>query len=70
MGGETFTYKTAKDDMVRIFWEGRCVMTLGGAWGRRLSAELATSSDPGDAQRILQRVTGNFRRGNERLRGR
>lgn len=70
MGGETFTYKITKDDVIRIFWESRCIMTLGGARGRGLTAELAASSDPGDVQRILQRVTGNFKRGNERLRGR
>lgn len=68
MGGETFTYKVAKDDVVCIFWEGRCVMTLGGARGRALTAELA--ANPEDAQRALQRVTGNFKRGNERHRKR
>lgn len=65
MGKEVFRYKITKDETIRIFWEGRCVMTLGGQRERRLAAELA-SADQGERQAVLQRATGNFRRGNER----
>lgn len=65
MGGETFSYRTAKDGVVRIFWQGRRVMTLGGKRGYALIAELTAANDE-EAQAVLQRVTGNFRRGNER----
>ncbi len=65
MGGETFSYQTTKDGGVRIFWEGRCVMTLGGKRGDVLSAELADADDK-QVRALLQRATGNFRRGNER----
>lgn len=34
MGHETFTFQSHKDGVLRIFWEGRCVMTLGGAGAR------------------------------------
>lgn len=64
MGGETFTHKVAKDDVVRIFWQGRCILTLGGTRGRALTAELAAAGHE-EAQSVLQRVTG-FKRGNER----
>lgn len=66
-GSEPFTFTTHRGEMVRIFWQGRCIMTIGGHRGRALSAQLADAS-PADAQRLLQRATGNFKRGNERRR--
>lgn len=69
MGGEAFSYRTAKDGVVRILWEGRCVVTLGGSRGRALTAELA-GADPNEAQALQQRATDNSKRGNERRGGR
>ena len=66
MGQEVFGYQLTKKGEVRIFWEGRCIMTLGGERGRKLAAELLKTDNDG-VQRALQRVTGNFKRGNERL---
>ena len=66
MGQEVFSYQLTKKGEVRIFWEDRCVMTLGGERGRKLTAKLSVADNEG-AQRALQRVTGNFKRGNERL---
>lgn len=65
MGGEAFSYQTTKDGVVRIFWEGRCVRALGGSRGDALAAELA-GADLEATQALLQRATGNFKRGNER----
>ena len=65
MGHEMFDYQATKDGVVRIFWEGRCVMTLGGRRGRRLTAELEDAEDE-QVQYLLRRATGNFKRGNER----
>ena len=69
MGNETFSYLVHKNGIVRIFWEGRCVMTLGGKRGEKLAYELA-NADPDEIQNILQRVTGNFKRGNEHQKNR
>lgn len=68
MGGERFDYRVHKDDVVRIFWEGRCVTVLKGGRARELAAELAEAGEA-EVQYLLQRVTGNFKRGNERLIG-
>jgi hypothetical protein len=65
MGNELFSYEIHKDDVVRVFWENRCVLTLGGSRGKKLAARLAAADD-GEVQGLLQRATGNFRRGNER----
>lgn len=65
MGHETFSYQAYKSGIVEIFWEGRCVMTLGGARARRLADGLKDADEP-TVQYLLQRATGNFKRGNER----
>ncbi len=69
MGYETFDAQVTKDGRVRVFWEGRCVLTLGGRRAERLRAELEGAGLE-ERQHVLQRVTGNFKRGNERPRGR
>ncbi|MBX3144455.1 MAG: hypothetical protein KF813_11900 [Trueperaceae bacterium] len=69
MGHEVFSVQITKDGKVRVFWEGRCVLTLGGERAARLIAELDGASFE-EQQYALQRVTGNFKRGNERLAGR
>lgn len=65
MAHEIFTYQTLKNETIRIFWEGRCVMTLGGKRAEKLASELAEANED-EVQALLQRVTGNFKRGNER----
>ena len=65
MGNEIFDYQITKRGVIRIFWEGRCVMTLGGKRGQKLAHDLA-AADEDQAQYLLQRATGNFKRGNER----
>ncbi|HLV12350.1 MAG TPA: hypothetical protein VKY42_07895 [Trueperaceae bacterium] len=65
MGHEVFTAQVTKDGRVRVFWEGRCVLTLGGERAAALAAELEGASFEA-RQYALQRATGNFKRGNER----
>ena len=68
MGHEVFSYSVHKDGRVRSFWGGKCVMTLGGVRGSKLISDLAQANESG-VQRLLRRVTGNFKRGNERREG-
>ncbi|HNB51154.1 MAG TPA: hypothetical protein PK530_04395 [Anaerolineales bacterium] len=65
MAHEIFTYQILKNETIRIFWEGRGVMTLGGKRAEKLASEL-TDANQDEVQALLQRVTGNFKRGNER----
>jgi hypothetical protein len=62
---ESFSYQINKQRQVRIFWQNRCVMTLGGARGEQLANALLEAGDE-EVQYLLQRITGNFKRGNER----
>jgi hypothetical protein len=65
VGGEVFKAQATKDGRVRVFWEGRCVLTLGGERAARLRAAL-DGADFATQQELLRRATGNFKRGNER----
>lgn len=62
---DPFDYRITKAGAVIISRGGREVVTVGGASARRLAAQLASSDERGE-QLLLARVTGNYRRGNER----
>ncbi len=60
-----FSYRRAKDERVLIEWNGRRAAVLTGAKARRFLAAVE-GADPDRAQLEMARVTGNFKRGNER----
>ena len=60
-----FEYKATKDSKVFISWEHRVVVTLTGKKAARFLDQVATADDE-QAQLLMARVTGNFRRGNEK----
>ena len=53
---------TSRGDEVVIRHHGRVAATLRGSTARRFLAQV----ESGDAQQIMARVTGDYRRGNER----
>lgn len=62
---EVFTYRVSKDDKVFIAWRGQQVKILKGEAARRFVAKIA-GLDHKDAQLVMAKATGNFKRGNER----
>lgn len=62
---EIFAYRTTKDKKVFISWRGKQVTTLSGAKAERFIEEI-TDADGKDAQLIMAKATGNFKRGNEK----
>jgi hypothetical protein len=63
MGGpEGFEYDVTAAGEVRIRHHGRAATTLRG----RAAANFLEDVVTGDAQELMARVTGNYRRGNER----
>lgn len=64
-----FTYQVRKSGEIAISRDGRVVATLGGPKAERLRADLE-GADAAAVQQLLARVTGNYKRGNERLAGR
>jgi hypothetical protein len=69
LDSEQFTYQVTKDGQVRVGFHGRHVVTVAGAAGARLAAQLE-GADARRTQLLLARATGNFKRGNERPGGR
>jgi hypothetical protein len=60
-----FSYSLVKDGSVRISHRHKHVVTLAGERAQAFRAALA---EPGaDEQLLMARVTGNFKRGNERM---
>lgn len=64
-----FSYRLVKDGSIRIAWRGKHVVTLTGPKAAAFRARIE-SADEGEAQLLLARATGNFKRGNERTPGR
>ncbi|MBK9034219.1 MAG: hypothetical protein IPL61_23645 [Myxococcales bacterium] len=60
-----FTYVTRARGEVLIHHRGRLATTLRGDAAVEFLAEVAGGADE-DAQELMARVTGNYRRGNER----
>ena len=65
MDGSTFAYRATAEGKVFISWKGKQVRTLKGpaAAGFLARAEGASSEE---CQLLMARITGNFKRGNER----
>ena len=60
-----FTCRLVKDGSVRISWRGKHVVSLTGPKAAAFR-ERIESADEAEAQLLMARVTGNFKRGNER----
>jgi len=65
MTASSFSYRTTKHGDVFIDHHGTHVVTLRGAAAERLLARV-TGVDDDAAQMAMAKVTGNFKRGNER----
>jgi len=62
---EVFTYQVGKDDKVFLYWHGKQVKILKGEEARKLISRMAGLDHKG-AQLVMAKITGNFKRGNER----
>lgn len=62
---EVFTYRTNKDGKVFIAWYGKQVMILKDKAAQQFLTKVATA-DAKQAQLMMAKLTGNFKRGNER----
>ena len=61
-----FTYRITKDKKVFISYEGNHVTTLSGKKSEKFISDIA-GLDGKDLQLVMAKVTGNFKRGNERV---
>ncbi|MBK8254897.1 MAG: hypothetical protein IPK82_19835 [Polyangiaceae bacterium] len=63
-----FTYRTRRGGTVEVVHNGRLAATLRGSDAVDFLAEVE-SCDNAAAQQLMARLTGNYKRGNERLAG-
>ena len=61
-----FTYKIRRDGAVDLFHRGRRATTLRGELATEFQEDVAGMSNA-DKQQWMARLTGNYKRGNERL---
>ena len=62
----TFSATVTRDDRVLVSREGRQVAALTDAAARKVIDRLERAEDEEAEQMVLAKVTGNFKRGNER----
>jgi len=60
-----FTYQIKKDGDIIINRNGKYAITLRGKKALEFIENISTS-EPGDSQLYMARITGNYKRGNER----
>ena len=63
---EIFAYRITKDGKVFVSYEGKQVVTLSGKRAEEFVRKIQNAEGK-DAQLIMAKVTGNFKRGNEKL---
>ncbi|MGB8859174.1 MAG: hypothetical protein WCC60_07960 [Ilumatobacteraceae bacterium] len=62
-----FTYETRCDDEVVIFHHGRVATTLRGRRALEFLTDVGDAGGHADGQELMARLTGNYKRGNERM---
>lgn len=63
-----FSYRSRKNGDIEILHHGRVASTLRGTDAVDFVAEIE-AGDEVDAQQLMARITGNYKRGNERMAG-
>lgn len=66
MDNEPFAYRASKEGKVFLYYQGKLVRTLNGDKADEFLAEIEDAGDT-EAQLLMAKITGNFKRGNEKL---
>ncbi|MDN3919624.1 hypothetical protein [Roseateles violae] len=61
-----FSYRQRKNEVVELLHHGRLASLLRGRDALDFMARVQ-SAEPAEVQRLMARITGNYKRGNERL---
>ncbi|MFC0189371.1 hypothetical protein ACFFJY_13790 [Fictibacillus aquaticus] len=63
---EFFSYSASKNGTVFLEWYGKQVKILKGKEAQKFIERIQSAADEKERQLIMAKVTGNFKRGNER----
>ncbi|PGL68973.1 hypothetical protein [Bacillus sp. AFS055030] len=66
LGDEPFNYRVTKDNTVFLDYNGKRVKTLKGTEAEKFLKRIRAADNITEAQLIMAKITGNFKRGNER----
>ncbi|WP_449619732.1 hypothetical protein [Robertmurraya sp. Marseille-Q9965] len=69
LGEEPFNYRVTKDNTVFLEYNGRQVKVLRGKEAEKFLKRIRVADNTTDEQLIMAKITGNFKRGNERKTG-
>lgn len=61
-----FSYTLHKNEKVLLYWQNKQVMVLKGQKAAKFTAKIA-HLNPDEIRMHIAKLTGNFKRGNERL---
>ncbi|NRG45269.1 hypothetical protein [Bacillus sp. CRN 9] len=65
---EPFSYKITKNGMVIVYYDNKQIVMLKDKEAERLIAKINSAKDNAtEVQLLLAKITGNFKRGNEKL---
>jgi hypothetical protein len=68
LGEKPFTYQTTKKGTVEIYYNGKQIKIIKGREAERLLAKIqAVEDNLTEVQLLLAKITGNFKRGNEKV---
>ena len=60
-----FDYHATNEGRVLLYWQGKLVKTLKGKEAEKFLKQIESASED-EIQLLLAKLTGNFKRGNER----
>ncbi len=63
-----FDFRVTKAGLVMLYYHGKHIKTLKGKSAEKFQKQIANATDF-EAQLIMAKVTGNFKRGNEHHKG-
>ncbi len=66
LGDEPFTYRVTKGNTVFVDYNGRQVKILKETEAEKFLKRMRAADNITEAQLIMAKITGNFKRGNER----
>lgn len=66
LGEEPFNFRVTKDNTVFLDYYGRQVKILKGKEAEKFLKRMKVAENSTEAQLIMAKITGNFKRGNER----
>lgn len=69
LGDEPFNYRVTKDNTVFLEYNGRQVKVLKGTEAEKFLKRICVADNTTEEQLIMAKITGNFKRGNERKTG-